>query len=231
MRAVIFDYYFTLVEPPPIDFVAIARRLGSAASVDDIANARQAFLSSRPAVPPTFDGVSPAFRSYRSEWVDAGDGIFGRLGLAGGGDAYARQREEAHARAVPYGETLAALRSLRRAGLRVGVLSDADRGYLHKSMARLGFAFDAVVCSEDVGCYKPHRSCFDMACTELGVEPREAVFVGDSPVADIEGSRQAGLHPVWINRRELDWPADLAHPDVAVASLDGLGAVITGDRR
>jgi 2-haloalkanoic acid dehalogenase type II len=229
VRAVIFDYYFTLAEPPATDFVAVARTLGSAASVDDIANARQAFLHSRPTVAPSFDGASPEFRTYRAEWIDAGDGIFTSLGLSGGGAAYARQREESHAQAVPYADTLAALRSLRSAGLRVGVLSDADRGYLHASIARLGFAFDAVVCSEDVGCYKPHKSCFDMACTELGVESPQAVFVGDSPVADVEGSRRAGLRPVWINRRQLVWPPDLARPDVAVENLGELCALISGE--
>ena len=230
MRAVIFDYYFTLAEPPRTDFVAVARALGSAASDENVADARQAFLNPRPTVIPTFDGPSPEFRTYRKEWVDAGDGIFERLGLSGGGNAYARRREEAHAQAVPYADTLAALRGLRSAGLRLGVLSDADRGYLDTSIPRLGFGFDAVVCSEDVRCYKPHRLCFDAACTELGVEPREAVFVGDSPVADIEGSRRAGLRPVWINRRRLDWPVDLAHPDVVVDNLGELCALISGER-
>ena len=101
----IFDYYFTLVEPPPTDFVAIRERW----------DRRRRSTTSR-----THATGLPELASRGAAH-----------GLAGGGDAYARRREEAHARAVAYGETLAALRSLRRAGLRVGVLSDADRGYLH----------------------------------------------------------------------------------------------------
>jgi len=230
-RAVIFDYYFTLAEPSGADVVGVARSLGCTASADEIEGARRAFVESRPVVPPAFNGAPPEFRTYRDEWVLTGDGIFGRLGMTGGGVAYAAQREQAHAEAELYPDSIAALDNLRAGGLKIGVLSDADAAYLCASITRHGLMFDAVVTSEDVGCYKPHRSCFEVACADLGVESQDTIFVGDTPIADIEGSRRAGLRAVWINRRQLDWPAGLVPPDMVVDSLTEFCALALADEQ
>lgn len=115
-----------------------------------------------------------------------------------------------------------ALETLGERGLRTGVLSDADTDQISACLARCDLHFDAVLCSEDLGCYKPHRSVFHAACEALGVEPGDAVYVGDSPINDVEGSRRAGLGAVWLNRRGLRWPDDLDPPELVATSLDDM---------
>jgi 2-haloalkanoic acid dehalogenase type II len=119
----------------------------------------------------------------------------------------------------------AALDGLRRSH-RLAVLSDADRDFLHESVARNGLAMDTVISSEEVRAYKPHVSLFRAVCDRLGVEPSRAVYVGDSPWADIAGARHAGLGAIWINRHGYDWPEDIPPPDVTVRSLEELPALL-----
>ena len=101
----------------------------------------------------------------------------------------------------------------------MGILSDADTDFLEGSLTRSGLRVDAVVCSEEMANYKPHVAMFRTICARLGAAPNEVVYVGDSPVTDIEGARRAGMHSVWLNRRGVGWPRELAPPDAEVASL------------
>jgi putative hydrolase of the HAD superfamily len=57
--------------------------------------------------------------------------------------------------------------------------------------------FDAVVLSVDVGWCKPHPAMYDTALAALGGGP--AVFVGDSPVPDYAGPRDAGIPALLID--------------------------------
>jgi putative hydrolase of the HAD superfamily len=221
-KAVIFDFYFTLARPSLTDFTQLAATLGCSATSDEIDAHRRELLAAHPLSTPAFDGEPEAFRSFRAYWNEFGDELFRRLGVDGGGAAYADNRRHAHRSAQMYGDVAPALARLRGDGWAVAVLSDADRDDLTAGVRRTGFTFDAVLCSEDLGCYKPHRSCFHAACAALGIGPSDAVYVGDSPVNDVEGSRRAGLRSVWLNRRGLTWPEDLPPPPLVVDGLDEL---------
>jgi putative hydrolase of the HAD superfamily len=47
---------------------------------------------------------------------------------------------------------------------------------------------------------KPHRSIFSEALQRLGVQPSEALMVGDSVRDDVEGALGAGMHAVLVHR-------------------------------
>jgi putative hydrolase of the HAD superfamily len=59
---------------------------------------------------------------------------------------------------------------------------------------------DFVVASAVVGSSKPHREIFLHALGRANVQAHETVYVGDSYLADVLGSRGAGLHPILIDR-------------------------------
>ncbi len=71
-------------------------------------------------------------------------------------------------------------------------------------LERTGLArhFDVIVCSRDLGVRKPNPRIFEHVLGRLGVDPEEAVHVGDSVEADMEGASNAGLTPIWIRRPE-----------------------------
>lgn len=47
---------------------------------------------------------------------------------------------------------------------------------------------------------KPDPAIFHMALAELNVLPEQALFVGDDPIADVEGARKAGLKSIYFNQ-------------------------------
>lgn len=90
---------------------------------------------------------------------------------------------------------------------------------------------DALVVSEAVGASKPDPRIFTHALDQLGVAAKEAVMLGDSWSADIEGAVASGIRAVWFNARGSVRPD--GHPRVIeLASLEPAGKVadiILGD--
>lgn len=60
--------------------------------------------------------------------------------------------------------------------------------------------------ADRVGAAKPAAKMFHEACRLAGVQPSEAVHVGDDPDNDVAAARNAGLKTVWINRHRTGWP-------------------------
>ncbi len=85
------------------------------------------------------------------------------------------------------------VRSLRRRGLEVGVVSNWDIG-LTEQLERLGQAglFSAIVTTAEAGAPKPEAAAFRLALERLRVDPSRALHVGDEP-GDREGAAAAGM--------------------------------------
>jgi len=66
-----------------------------------------------------------------------------------------------------------------------------DKGY--------GRWFDVMVCSYDIKISKPDPRIFQHTLNLLEVDASEAVMVGDSIKADIEGAINAGLEAIWVD--------------------------------
>lgn len=102
------------------------------------------------------------------------------------------------------------LRELRRRGLKLGVVTNGGSVRQRRKLAALGLAssFDAILVSEEEGVRKPDAEIFRRALARCGVGAHEALFVGDHPVADVEGAHRAGLKAVW--KFVPYWPAVVA---------------------
>jgi len=53
-----------------------------------------------------------------------------------------------------------------------------------------------------LGAAKPDAICFQAACSYAGVAPSEAFHIGDDPLCDVSGAKEAGLGAIWINRQK-----------------------------
>lgn len=102
-----------------------------------------------------------------------------------------------------YPDVLPAVRELRELGMRLGIVSDWGSDLL-LIVDGLGLRkeLDFVIASGAVGLSKPDPALFRLAATRAGVPPREALMVGDSYRADIEGAEAAGMEGILIRRRE-----------------------------
>lgn len=79
-------------------------------------------------------------------------------------------------------------------------MSDQPRLILEKTgLVRF---FKVVICSRDLGIRKPNPHIFTYVLEKLGVDPGEAVHVGDSVEADMEGALNVGIQPIWIKTAE-----------------------------
>jgi putative hydrolase of the HAD superfamily len=100
-----------------------------------------------------------------------------------------------------YEEVPRVLRQLRDADILTGLISNT-----HRCLASFTSHFEleglitATVSSSQHGFMKPHRSIFDAALRLVGVDPADAVMVGDSLKHDIEGALQTGMRAVLVAR-------------------------------
>lgn len=62
--------------------------------------------------------------------------------------------------------------------------------------------FQTIVISEVVGVEKPSLEIFNIALDNLSLDPDEVIFVGDSPVSDYWGAKEAGLYAILIDREK-----------------------------
>jgi putative hydrolase of the HAD superfamily len=67
-----------------------------------------------------------------------------------------------------------------------------------------------------VGAAKPASDMFYQALKQAGVEPHQAVHIGDHPECDIIAAQRVGMRTIWINRAETSWPADFPPPDATI---------------
>ncbi|MGE5224379.1 MAG: HAD family hydrolase [Omnitrophica WOR_2 bacterium] len=126
-------------------------------------------------------------------------------------------------------ETISTLETLRNAGYRMAIVSNAgDDADVQSLIDNTGIRpyFDVVVTSASQGIRKPNPRIFRTALDKLGVMPEKAVMVGDTLGADILGAHNAGMPAIWITRR-ADKTANRAHeeiihPDATISGLDEL---------
>jgi HAD superfamily hydrolase (TIGR01509 family) len=123
----------------------------------------------------------------------------------------------------------ATLDALKRAGMRLGIVSGARPDVLellHEVLDR----FDAVVLGPDVSQRKPHPEGLLKCLQQLGVAPEHALYVGDTPL-DIQASRAAGMRSVGVLTGAGNSALLSAHePDRLVASHAGLSRIVESIR-
>ncbi len=98
--------------------------------------------------------------------------------------------------------TLATLRRTFHVGIITNGAADGHLDSQRSTVQKLGLLdrVDSLWISDEVGHRKPDRRIFDAALTGVGIQSREAIYVGDSLPNDIAGANAAGLHSVLIVR-------------------------------
>jgi putative hydrolase of the HAD superfamily len=110
---------------------------------------------------------------------------------------------------VPRQGVVETLQELRRRGYLLGLITvcseEVEQLFPDTELAGL---FDAEVFSNAVRLAKPDPRIYLHCCELLGVEPHEAVFVGDGANDELEGARRVGMDAILIHRDGEDpfWP-------------------------
>lgn len=106
-----------------------------------------------------------------------------------------------------------------------GAVSNNVEVYQRGKLAEVGLGWAVVVGIDTAGAPKPDPAPFLAACESLRCSPHEVLMVGDNPVADGAGARDAGLVSVVLDRRAhaADPASSLA--ENATVSHDQVGSV------
>jgi len=92
--------------------------------------------------------------------------------------------------------------ALKRQDVAIGVISNTNDVHVRWLRAQIPefAAFDSVIFSSDVGLVKPDPAIYELALSELGVQPEQALFVDDL-AENVAGARAVGmaalLHRDW----------------------------------
>ena len=127
-----------------------------------------------------------------------------------------------------YPDVLPAILELRELGMRLGIASDWGSNLL-PIVDGLGLKtqLDFVIASGAVGLSKPDPAFFRLAAARAGVHPGDALMVGDSYRADIEGAASAGMEGILIRRPEWRERREAVPPEAKViASLAELPEIV-----
>jgi len=92
-------------------------------------------------------------------------------------------------------------------------------GNAHISKTGLSEYFDFQVSAADVQAAKPDPLMFLQAMQKAGVSHSQTLHVGDHPVHDIKGARNAGIEAVWLRRFEQVWDQDEVEPELQFTNL------------
>ncbi len=100
-----------------------------------------------------------------------------------------------------YDDVIPSLTRLQLGGYRLAVISNWDRSlpWILEMFGLTGF-FEVASASLVEGVEKPDRRLFELTLEKMGVEPSDAVHVGDDKIDDIAGAHGAGMEAVLIDR-------------------------------
>ena len=117
------------------------------------------------------------------------------------------------------------LTSLRRKGIKLGLMSDTDglEGMKAKRIEDAGLVeyFDAIIIpGEDTKDTKPSTQPFIKICAALGVAPENCVHVGDNPQVDILGAKELGMKTIILTPDKTHFKEKILIPDYLIELKD-----------
>jgi putative hydrolase of the HAD superfamily len=192
IRAIVFDLDNTLT-----DFMRM-KEAAITAAIDGMIDAgfRLSAAELRARVASVYDEKGLEFQLVFDELLQREFGEVDPKILASGIVAYRRARESA---LVLYPHAQMTLLELARRGIKLGVVSDAPRLQVWLRLCGLGLqhVFDAVVTFDDTGERKPAPAPFREVLRRLGVDPHEAMMIGDWAERDVVGAKSLGMKTVF----------------------------------
>ena len=234
-RAITFDFWDTLVRSDTTA-TRIARRIAIAEVL-----AEHGLPAELDAIESAFDS---AWQRFDSSWAmgeqftghHAAEHVLDLLGHAPDAivrreviDAYVSAGADVQLELTPNVATT--LRSLKDAGLRLGIICDVGltpSPTLRRILDAHGVLelFDHWSFSDEVGVYKPDRAIFDHALDGLGgIDPADAAHIGDLRRTDVAGALGRGILALRYCGITDDDPAHGPEADLVVddhAHLPGL---------
>jgi len=192
IRAIIFDLDNTLV-----DFMKM-KEVSIEAAVEGMIDAGLSMEKerARERIFEIYEEKGIEYQNVLDQFLQESLGTIDYKLMSAGIVSYRRAREAA---LVLYPHINFALIELLKKGFKLAVITDAPRreAWLRLCYLNLHQVFDYVLTFEDTGQRKPGPAPFKKALVLLGIEPEEALMVGDWPERDMVGASRVGIKTVF----------------------------------
>ena len=207
-----FDCYGTLIDWEG----GISAAFMEAAAEDGVHLGREEILAAHAEIEPRVQ--AEGFRTYRDVLTETARRMALDFGWA---------IDHPRARFLPeslpewkiFDDTNAALRRLREAGCRLGILSNVDDDLLRATMRQFDCEFELIVTAQQVRSYKPAQAHFLTAREAIGED--RWLHAAQSWFHDIVPSTRLGIPNAWINRKAEPSHED-GEPEYEFSDLTGL---------
>lgn len=135
--------------------------------------------------------------------------------------------------AVRFPFTAPTLLKLRDMGCKVGIITNGSHDVQSRKIQLLGLEkyADEIIISGDIGVHKPNAEPFILMSQRLNIPPQELMYVGDHPVNDVEGSRNAGYTPVWVKTTGYWCFAEIPHAEYEVETVEEIPTLVAAINR
>jgi len=124
--------------------------------------------------------------------------------------------------AKPFADTFSVLRALQ-SRYTTGILTNGFTSLQRDKINKYNLAdyVDFTLVSEEVGFHKPDRRIFLKALEMSGdASPQESLYVGDNLMSDVQGARDAGITPIFIN------PTNDLYPPEGIVKIQRLSELL-----
>jgi len=99
---------------------------------------------------------------------------------------------------------------------RLGAISNGNADVFRTPLGRY---FDFAVPAAEAGAAKPDPTIFQIAAQRAGVPVDSMLHIGDDPVCDVLGARNAGYRAGWFNPHTTAWPHEEPGPELTFGRL------------
>ena len=120
------------------------------------------------------------------------------------------------------------LEKIRSMGYKVGLITNGNSSLQYKKLQMLELTdkFDEIIVSGDTPYEKPDKRIFLMMAEKMGIEPGEMMYVGDHPLNDVEGSRNAGCISVWVKTTGTWIFPEIEKPALQIETVEELPSLL-----
>lgn len=94
------------------------------------------------------------------------------------------------------------LESLKKAGKKIYLLSNAQRCFTYPELVELGIAeyFDGIFISSDCACSKPDKNFFAKLFKRYKLEKDKSIMIGNDCISDMQGAYDFGIDSLYIHQ-------------------------------
>ncbi|MDR2535909.1 MAG: HAD-IA family hydrolase [Treponema sp.] len=127
-------------------------------------------------------------------------------------------------------KNIAVLRRLRKAGYKIALISNADiADVYHWADSPLSAYFDETIFSYDVKLLKPDERIYRLGAKRLGVNPEACLFVGDGGHEELRGAMKAGMTTA-LTTEYIPWTEKIEtlkiEADYVIEKLEKIEAIL-----